>query len=444
MAARELQTQAAAGPVVLTRSGLHACLGEPVLGAINFLNEVIDRYPEAISFAPGAPAPSLLETVDVVADLETYVAHLGRVEGLTEAQVRRRLYQYGPSRGIINRLLAEALQRDQGIEVAPGGIVVTVGFQEGMLLTLRALFAGPGDVLAVVQPCFVGAVGAARVLGIDMLPVDEGVEGVDLEQLRAVCTRARAEGRRIRAVYVAPDYANPSGTLLPLALRLGLLDVAAQEDFLLLEDATYGFTAPEERALPSLKALDREGRVIHFGTLAKIAMPGLRVGFVVADQRVAGGTLLADDLTAIKSMTTVNTSPVCQAIVGGMLLSHGVSLQALGDAKGRYYGERLNSLLSALQRHIDTGKDGLPSWNWPRGGFFVRVRVPAVVDTALLEVSARDYGVLWTPMSAFYLDGGGRHELRLSCSYLTDAQIDEGVARLGRFLRDPRVCGKQP
>lgn len=156
---------------------------------------------------------------------------------------------------------------------------------------------------------------------------------------------------------------------------------------------------------------------------------------------MAGGAKLADELAAIKSMTTVNTSPVCQAIVAGMLLRYGGSLNALGRDKGSYYRARLESLLVALQRHVGAKQGSLPSWTHPQGGFFVRVKVPAVVDFALLEISAREHGVLWTPMASFYLDGGGQNELRLSCSYLTDAQIDEGAVRLGRFLRDVRVCG---
>ena len=37
-------------------------------------------------------------------------------------------------------------------------------------------------------------------------------------------------------------------------------------------------------------------------------------------------------------------------------------------------------------------------------------------------------------MSYFYLDGGGRHEIRLSCSYLDVSRIGEGVRRLSDFV----------
>jgi (S)-3,5-dihydroxyphenylglycine transaminase len=185
-----------------------------------------------------------------------------------------------------------------------------------------------------------------------------------------------------------------------------------------------------------LKALDTEGRVIHIGTFAKICFPGARVGYVVADQRVgAGERLLADELARLKSMVTVNTSPLSQAVIGGMLLEHGGSLAGLSARKSEFYRRSLSHLLAALDRHLP---DGLPagiSWNRPEGGFFVRVRLPVPADLDLLETSSARYGVLWTPMAPFFLDSAGDFQLRLSCSYLDPDTIEEGVRRLADFLK---------
>lgn len=430
------------GQVQLQRGELLGALRDPALDAINFLNEVIDRFPNAISFAPGAPFGGFLENVDVSRYIDRYVAYLGQAQGLNPAQVRRRLYQYGPSRGQINGLLADALRIDEGIEVAPASIVVTVGAQEAMLLLLKTLCPTPNDLLAVVNPCFVGIAGAAKVAGAEIVPIDETTDGIDFATLEQACRRARLDGKRIRALYVAPDYSNPSGTLLDLPTRRRLLALAASEDFLLMEDNAYRFTADPAHALPSLKALDREQRVLYIGTCAKNCMPGLRVGFVVADQVVidenGNKRLLADELSLVKSMVTVNTSPLCQAIVGGMLLEHHGSLAAIGLEKAALYRRNMACLLDALERHItpELRARRRISWNRPQGGFFVRMQLPVAADAALLNLSAREYGVLWTPMRSFFLTDGGRCELRLSCSYLTEDQIDEGVRRLANLLSD--------
>lgn len=434
-------------PVALDRARLHASLRDPVLGAIGFLNEIMDRFPEAISFAPGAPFPGFFDDIDVGRYLATYTAYLRDEKSMNAAQVDRLLYQYGASKGHINELVARALRIDDNIDAAPEAVVITVGCQEAMLLVLRALCASPRDLIAVVNPCFAGIAGAARLLDVELVAVDELGDGVDLAMLRAACASARGAGRRIRALYVAPDYANPSGTVFNLPARRQLLALAEEQDFLLIEDNAYGFTAAEDSALPTLAALDTGARVIYLGTCAKMCFPGLRVGFVVAPQLVRDGgakaRLLAHELATLKSMVTVNTSPLCQAIVGGMLLEHGGSFKALCRDKSRFYRRNLELMLAALARHLgpDSGVRTAVTWNRPQGGFFVRMRLPVPVDEALLHISAQEYGVLWTPMSNFSLDQTRHDELRLACSYLTPEAIDEGIRRLAAFLRDPRLQG---
>ncbi|MGW1774920.1 aminotransferase-like domain-containing protein [Streptomyces sp. NPDC002104] len=423
--------------VLLSPSRLHDSLGAPVLGSIGFLNEVMGRFPDAISFAPGAPHPDTLPDPDIQHYTDRFLRHLGE-RGMGPERARRMLFEYGPSRGIINDIVSEALWRDHGIETSPEDVVVTVGAQEGMFLVLRALFGSAEDILAVADPCFVGITGAARMLGLDVVPVAEGTQGIDLEALTAACRDARLAGRAVRALYVAPDFSNPGGGRMPLASRHRLLELAEQEDFLILEDNAYGFTATVASSMPSLKALDTGRRVVHIGTFAKVAFPGARVGYVVADQRVGGQSgptrPLAAELATLKTMVTVNTSPLSQAVIGGMLLEHGGSLATLGRHKAELYQRNLTCLAQALDRHLTGVAPPGVRWNRPEGGFFVRVHLPVRADPALLEVSAAKYGVLWTPMEQFYAGGAGDHQIRLSCSYLDPREIEEGVRRLAAFL----------
>lgn len=423
----------------LERSELHASLSAPVLGALGFLNEVMDRFPQAISFAPGAPFRDFFDDIDVAAHLERFRVYLREEKGFSTAQADKLLYQYGPSQGIINELVAAALRSDEGIAIEPCELVITAGCQEAMLLALRALCATNADRVAVASPCFVGLTGAARLLDIALLPVDERADGIDLDMLRTLCVSERATGRRVRALYVAPDFSNPSGTLYSHAARVALLALAEEQDFLLLEDNAYGFTTDQAQALPSLMALDTTGRVLYLGTCAKMCFPGLRVGFVAAPQRVRDGGAerpLAVELATLKSMVTVNTSPLCQAIVAGMLLEHGLSFKRLCRDKSTFYRRNLQRLLAALECHVGPGLGVPVQWNRPQGGFFVRMRLPIAADEALLQRSAEEYGVIWTPMRNFSVNGRLENELRLSCSYLRPEEIDEGVRRLGRFLRD--------
>ncbi|MFI1970719.1 aminotransferase [Streptomyces cinnamoneus] len=417
---------------------LHGSLRDPVLDTMNFLNEITHRYPEAVSFAPGRPYDRFFDVEQVFTSLRRYCDHLAE-QGQTPEQIRDALFQYGPTSGRIRGLIADWLRADEGIDVPAESIVVTVGCQEAMVLALRALVQGPRDALLVASPCYVGITGAARLLDIDPTPVAEREDGFHPADLEAVVRAERARGRRPRAFYVVPDHANPSGNTMSLEARHELLELAGRLDLLVLEDSPYRLVSPGIQ-LPTLKSLDRDRRVVHLGSFSKTLFPGARVGFAVADQTVtdrAGATrLLADELSKLKSMVTVNTSPLSQAAVAGMLLAAGGRASQLNAGTAAHYGEAMRATLRRLDAcFAEPRRAGLKvRWNKPDGGFFLVVKVPFVADNAALARSAQDFGVIWTPMAYFYPQGGGEHEIRLSVSYLSLAEIDEGVGRLAAFI----------
>lgn len=421
---------------------LHSALVDPALTSMNFLNEVASRYPEAISLAAGRPYEEFFEIESVHRYLDRFCRHLTEDLGYPPEQVRRTLLQYGRTKGIVHHLIARHLEVDEGMTVDPEAIVVTVGCQEAMFLVLRALRADPRDVLLAVAPTYVGLTGAARLVGLPVLPVAGGPTGIDLDDLATQVRRARAAGRRPRACYVMPDFANPSGASLDASTRRALLTVAAEEEILLLEDNPYGLfqLAPGARP-PTLKALDEHRQVVYLGTFSKTALPGARVGYVVADQRVAGpGDTVgwfADELAKIKSMVTVNTSPIAQAVVGGRLLEYDGSLDRANQREIAAYRRNLRQALDGLAARFpsDDPVGRRISWTVPAGGFFVVVTLPVPADDALLERSARQHGVLWTPMHHFYDGGEPVRALRLSVSAVTAAQLEEGLDRFAAFLR---------
>lgn len=443
---------AASSPVLLSPStlaplsisDLHPALSEPVLSSMDFLNEVTSRYPEAISFAPGRPHEQFFEGMDPGLLVRRYQDHL-RATGSTPREAQRSVLQYGPAAGIINDMLARALGREQGLAVTSEDLVVTVGAQEGIFLSLLVL-SGPdrGPVL-VTDPCYVGTSGAARLLGLDLVPVaaDEGASAPRPDALRAVVADLRRDGRPPRVLYTIPDFANPGGYTMTIDERRVLIATARELGLLIIEDSPYAFTAPRAERIPTLKALDDPASpcVVHIGTFAKTGLPGARVGYVVADQRVTGPareSTLAAQIATAKSMVTLNTSPIGQAVVGGLLLELEEQDKMLGEDRGAFYRTSLAHLLSALETEFGQHPRlrGRVRWNRPEGGFFVVLTCDFPVPEELLEVSGRDFCVLWTPMSHFKLDDDPavRHQLRLACSYLSEEQIDLGVERLARFL----------
>lgn len=417
---------------------LSGVLRSPVLDSMTFLNDVAQRFPDAISFAAGRPYEGFFDLGEVHDHLRVFQQHL-RAELGDESRVLRTMLQYGPTKGIINDLVAKNLLVDEGIEVDGDSIVVTVGAQEAMYLTLCALRSGPDDVVLAPKPCYVGLTGAAQLVGMPVLGVAEGPDGIDLDDLVRVLRRTRAEGRNPRGCYVVADFGNPSGTSLGVDDRRRLLAIAEEHDILLFEDNPYGLFHDRAAALPTLKALDRERRVVYLGSFAKSGIPGARVGYVVADQRVIadeGETRLADQLAKLKSMLTVNTSPLAQALIGGKLLTHGCSLRTASAAENEVYQRNRKLLLAELARRFPARPDLPVTWNAPDGGFFVVVDVPFDAGDDELARCARDHGVLWTPMHHFYGDGLRRRQIRLSISSLTPDQIITGLDRLVGYVED--------
>lgn len=423
----------------MRKEDLHASLADPVLDAMTFLNEITARYPDAVSFAPGRPFEGFFSVEDVHGHLDRYLDHLSG-QGRTPGEIRTFLYQYGAAAGQIRDVVADSLRADEGIGVAPEAVVVTAGCQEAMLITLRALFRDRDDVLLVSTPAYVGITGAARLLDIPVTGIEEDpVTGLSCAAVEAAVHAERARGRRPRALYVVPDHSNPSGKTIDAPTRRELLALAQRLDLLVLEDSPYRGVSPGER-VPTLKALDRDRRVVHLGSYAKTAFPGARVGFAVADQTVVSvdgtTTLLADELAKVKSMVTVNTSTLSQAVVAGMLLAADGELSKANAPAARHYGDALRTLLSSLEEHFPADRRSAHRvhWNAPTGGFFLAVHVPFTADEQALARSAQDFGVIWTPMAYFHPADGGEHTMRLSFSLLAPDDIRAGVRRLAAFI----------
>lgn len=421
---------------------LKPCFADPVLNVMNFLNEVVLRYPEAISFAPGRPAESFFDVEASLEEIGRFVDHRCEVLGWSRPRVLGDLGQYNKTNGIINDLIARHLELDENIRTRPEAVVVTCGCQEGMNVLLAALFEPGRDVLLSSDPTYIGITGLADILGIEVVPVRAGDHGVEPDVLVAAVEQVRRSGKRPRAFYDVPDFNNPMGTSMPLSARHDILQLARSEDMLIFEDNPYGMFAYDSEPQPTLKSLDEHGVVIYMGTFSKTLFPGLRVGYVVADQttRVVGDgaaqgepQLLAAELSKVKSLTSVTTSPLLQAMVGGTLLRTGGSLQPLMGDKIAYYKRNRDAMLGALERHLGD-VDGV-RWNRPAGGFFLTAYLPFVFDERCLRRCAEEFGVIVCPMSDFARTEGCERMIRLSFSYVTPEEIEDGIERLSRFVR---------
>jgi (S)-3,5-dihydroxyphenylglycine transaminase len=417
---------------------LKRAFSDPLLDVMNFLNEVVLRHPDAISFAPGRPTERHFDVEGTLGRAALWVEERASASGEPPQAVWDGLGQYNRTNGIIHDLIAGQLAVDEGIDAAPESIIVTTGCQEAMTILLMGLIDPAADALLISDPTYIGIPGLARILEITLIPVPTGERGLEPASVAAGIEQARRLGLRPRALYDVPDFNNPLGTRMPIPVRHALLDLAREHGMLIWEDNPYGMFSYDGPPLPTLKALDRHAVVIYMGSFSKTLFPGLRLGYLVADQQVvlpSGKRVpLAAELSKVKSLTTVNTSTVVQAMAGGVLLAAGGSLRPLMEEKLPTYRASRDHMLAALE----TSLGGIPGvrWNRPEGGFFLTLDLPFEFTDEDLRVAARDYGVVVCPMSFFALTPGREHQVRLAFSYVTDKQIAQGIARFARFVRD--------
>jgi 2-aminoadipate transaminase len=331
----------------------------------------------------------------------------------------------GPSDGYapLKEALLEVLHRD-GIPAKDENLLITDGCQQSLDLISKA-FVRPGDTVILENPTYPGAVaifsGArARCLGV---PVRAHAEpgtslGLDLEALEATLA-----ANRVKLLVLTPDFQNPTGTSMPLASRRKLLELAGRYQVAVVEDHIYGRLHAREERVPSLKQLDRSNIVIHIDSFAKVAFPGLRVGWIVAPATAI------ERLRVVKQNTDLHTDQLAQATLAEFLRR---GLFAKHVAKMRkVYASRLVALDEALRKHMPEDT----RWTRPEGGMCLWLELPPGFDANELLIHAKERGVLFAPGRYFFVQGTAPNALRLAFAGLDEKQIARGVAMLADLLR---------
>ncbi len=361
--------------------------------------------PEVVSLAGGMPYLDALP-LDVVADT---MARLVRDRGAVALQ-------YGSGQGdpgLRERILD--VMAPQQVDAHPDDIVVTTGSQQALDLVTR-IFVDPGDVVVAEAPSYVGALGVFRAYQADVVHVPLDADGLQPAALDETLTRLAAEGRRVKLLYTVPNHHNPAGVTLSAARRPEVVEIAARHGVLVLEDDPYGLLGFDGDPLPALRSLDAEG-VVYLGSFSKTFAPGYRVGWAVAPHAVREKLVLASESAILCP------SSFSQLAVSTYLDTHDWKHQ-VGVFRD-LYRERRDATLEALTDLVPSA-----TWTHPQGGFYVWVTLPDGLDAKAMLPRAVTERVAYVPGTAFYADGQGRANLRLSYCYPTAERIREGVRRL--------------
>ncbi|MFB6453958.1 PLP-dependent aminotransferase family protein [Chitinophaga sp. Hz27] len=413
-------------------------IGDDVMG---FLNEVQLQYTDAISFASGRPEERHFGIENFSEYIAAFVDFMAAALHKKPHEIMQHLGQYNRAKGIINEQISAYLRTDENIHVTPEDITITVGSQEAMTLAVTTLVDREKDIIIVEDPTYVGLTHFSIIGGYQVSPVPVSEEGISLHVLEEKLIEHSKEGKKVKLVYVIPDFQNPTGTSMPLANRYKLLELAETYDFLILEDNAYGEFVYGRDPVPSIKALDKYKRVIYMRSFSKTLYPSLRLSAMVTDRSVVrnGVAVKLNDLLAkTKGYTTVNTSTLTQAILGGILIKNNCSLKEINREKVASMQQKRDQVLNALCSHINTEENSWAeniSWNVPDGGFFATIKVPFAVCKTDVEKCAATFKVIFTPMSFFFLADGGNKEIRIAFSNLSPEQIHTGIGRLVDYFK---------
>ena len=414
------------------------------LAVMNFLNEIAGEFPDAISLASGRPAEAFFDLERWLGAIPLYQRELAARSGLSYADAGRRLAQYGRTNGMVHELIIEQLAQDEGVHGRADHVVVGAGCQEALALCLLSLCPGKNDVVIARDPTYIGMTGVADLHGIEIVPLHATDDALLADELQAVAESLRLQGKRARALYLIPEFDNPTGAVLSLGARHALLDVCAKQRIAVLEDNPYGMFRYEGERLPTLYALDANGCVIYLFTYSKTLCPAVRVGGALVPDTLFGDAKAARALVAElgerKSFLTVNTSQLNQALIGGVLLSQQGTLRELIAPQLNHYRSNRDLLLAALEREFGDERDAV-HWNRPQGGFFLTMKLPFRFGQAEVLQCAREQHVIPMPLTFFSLSGTCQDSIRLAFSNVEPSLIGEGVARLGQFVRQyQEVC----
>ncbi|BCS91818.1 PLP-dependent aminotransferase family protein [Metallosphaera javensis (ex Sakai et al. 2022)] len=366
-----------------------------------------------ISFAGGLPDPSTFPVEDIkkitdeILDTKSSSAlQYTATAGVSE--LRKELVSFTGLRGITG--------------ISENNIFVSVGSQEALFILFNVL-VDPGDNVIVEKPTYLTALNVLRTRKPQFHGVTVTDKGPDLHALESQLRKLKSEGKKVKLMYVIPTAQNPAGTTMYLDDRKYLMELASSYDFLVVEDDAYGFLVFEGDNPPPLKALDKEGRVIYLGTFSKILSPGLRLGWIVADEEIIR------EVELFKQNVDLHT-PSLNQFIAAEAIRRGVIQSNLPKTKALYKQKR-DYMIGAMDKYFPS----IVRRTKPVGGMFVFAWLPEKFNTTQLLQEAMLKGVAYVPGNSFYYDYSGANTMRINFSFPSKDEIEKGIEILGNLIK---------
>ena len=373
----------------------------------------LTQRPEIISFAGGLPAPESFP-VEQLKDITTEILDKDGASAL----------QYGATEGVTElRQIMVDRYNAQGMNIELKNLVITTSSQQGLDL-LAKIFINRGDKVICGLPSYLGGLGAFNSYGAEMIGIKFDEKGMRADLLEEKLVELKSQGIKPKFIYIIPDFQNPAGITMPESRRLEIIEIAKKYDVLIVEDSPYREIRFEGKAQRTIFELDGSGHVILLGTFSKIFVPGFRIGWVVADEKII------DKFVVAKQSTDLCTPTLNQKIVH-KYIEKGYFDQNLKEIINQYHEKRDNM----LQAFRDYMPDGV-KWTEPEGGLFLFLTLPESMDAENLFHKAIENNVAFVLGSVFHCDGSGKNTMRINFSFMPKDKTTEGVKRLAKAIKE--------
>lgn len=367
-----------------------------------------------ISFAGGMPNNDLfpVKQIDAI------------YNGLPD-DIKKLCFQYGPTSGyppLIKSL--ENYLENKGLAIKDHKILISTGSLQAISIITQE-FVNKGDIILTENPCFVGALSVFETYGakIHSIPIDR--DGIKINALK---NKIASLEKTPKFLYVTPNYHNPAGIIYSPERKKQLLEVLSGTGIILLEDDAYSdlyFNKDEKYLTKPMKSYPSKNvEIIYTGSFSKILGPGFRLGYMLASPEIF------EKAETIKQALDACTSNFMQILGNEFLAQH--KLEAHLDFLRREYLERKNLLQENLKKYMPKEI----TWNEPKGGFYMWLKLPKQVKSTDIFKESVNKGVVFVTGRTFDPASKKDDRLRLSFSNMPKNSIEKGVQILAQAVKN--------
>ncbi len=366
--------------------------------------------PGIISFAGGAPDPNLFpkaEFAEIAKEILETKGNVALQYGITEG--------YAPLREWTkNRLVTQGILKDED------DVIIVSGGQQGIDLCSKSLI-NPGDGVVCEAPSFIGGLNCFRSYNAELFDVPVLSDGLDTDKLEELLKNHK----NIKLLYTISTFQNPSGITISKEKREKILELAEEYDILIYEDNPYGELRFSGEEVPTLKSMDKNDRVIYFGSFSKILAPGMRLGFTSAPAP------LLERMIISKQTQDVHTNVLSQMIAYEFVTRYSIDehIAKLRES----YGKKCKLMMECMDKYFPSEVEH----TCPEGGLFLYCTMPEGYDSRALMQKALEKNVAFVPGTSCMIDDKATYStFRMNYSTASEEDIEKGIKTLGEVIHE--------